>query len=302
MTIWGVPGLEPAEPSHPIIRPPLVVIMLQTLFRDLTHSNLSAVTPETELAYLALVPGKEEDFGGTELTRGDSTSNPRAPDDADDDLIIIDPLEKESAVQTKSPSILGKRTTDEKEDEVPMLVSSVHDSYAPSSSLPIYDSPSDPLSHIPPSPADVEMAEASPLPNLSRSSSMIVDSDERDPKRGRSVDHYTSSSQPMVDASSNDAERMRGLSQPQSQPEASPVEAFAPPAPPLPPRPQARPVLPERKQTKNEKLEAEVSSYMAFGRQNDVTECMDNVMFQIEAALKANVANTPGDQESLPKR
>lgn len=52
------------------------------------------------------------------------------------------------------------------------------------------------------------------------------------------------------------------------------VPPLAPPPPPLPPRPaQAR------------KATVSTNSTMMFGKQNDVSEAMDNVIFQIEAAL-----------------
>jgi ubiquitin carboxyl-terminal hydrolase 25/28 len=73
-----------------------VVILLQSLFNSLIHSSDVAVTPETELAYLALVPSKEEEA--------------KAPIET----IVIDDDDDEDLHVTKlptpvSPSVLGKR-------------------------------------------------------------------------------------------------------------------------------------------------------------------------------------------------
>lgn len=38
-------------------------------------------------------------------------------------------------------------------------------------------------------------------------------------------------------------------------------------------------------------LRVEADARHLTGRQNDVTECMDNVMFQIECALKPNTSD-----------
>ena len=139
------------------------------------------------------------------------------------------------------------------------------------------------------------MTEASPLPSLSRtSSSTVAGADERSAKRGRSVDQLPSHEIPSTDPSSR-------LS-PQAE-LASAVDSATATAPPLPPRPHSHPPSREPQQSNKEQLETEVSNYMAFGRQNDVTECMDNVMFQIEAALKANVTDESSQEtESLLKR
>ncbi|EJU02532.1 cysteine proteinase [Dacryopinax primogenitus] len=57
------------------------------------------------------------------------------------------------------------------------------------------------------------------------------------------------------------------------------------------------PPLPPRSSTK--RVEVQSDSFMMFGRQHDVSECMDNCMFQIEAALKPDQEVAEG---SLVKR
>jgi hypothetical protein len=279
-----------------------VVLLLQALFKQLTDSRMPAVTPETELAYLALVPSKEE-HEAQAATEENSHQQAQTGAADEDDLIIFEPNEgtrestREHLDGSKSPSVLGKRRTDEKDDEVAMSTSA-----APASlpAIPRNSSPPDTDDSSLSFDYDAEMTEVSPPPTLSRTSSTTVaDPDERNAKRGRSVDHNTPSSLPPV-KSLDSAVDVR-LPSPRSQ--TLPAVTTPPPAPPLPPRPHPRPAAPERQQTKKEQLEAEVSSYMAFGRQNDVTECMDNVMFQIEAALKSNAVGEEGEgTDSLLKR
>ncbi|CAG8669663.1 14949_t:CDS:10 [Funneliformis caledonium] len=53
--------------------------------------------------------------------------------------------------------------------------------------------------------------------------------------------------------------------------------------------------------TKEEKLRT--ASEMLFGKQQDVTECMDNVMFQLEAALKSSfMTDENGEKQNIVKR
>ncbi|GAA5961224.1 hypothetical protein JCM3765_002875 [Sporobolomyces pararoseus] len=277
------------------------VLLLQTLFSQLIHSPLSAVTPETELAYLALVPTKEEHEAEVTKEKNQEPSvQGKAAKDDDDDLIILEPSARESVntkdshTGSKSPSVLGKRKTEEKDEDVPMLIDHSSSSTTPSSTLPQLSSPNEVAGSENVLDDDFEMTEASPLPSLSRSSSSTVFGvDERNAKRGRSVDQLPSHELASIDSSSR-------LS-PQAE-LATGCESSSAIAPPLPPRPHPRPSVLNIKQTKNEQLEVEVSNYMAFGRQNDVTECMDNVMFQIEAALKANMTDESSkENESLLK-
>ena len=74
-----------------------VVLLLQTLYNQLIYSPTTSVTPITELAYLALVPSKEEtDLIAKSQANGDaSTSKTSAPSPDE---------------TSKSPTVLGKRT------------------------------------------------------------------------------------------------------------------------------------------------------------------------------------------------
>ncbi|GAA5861374.1 hypothetical protein JCM3774_000228 [Rhodotorula dairenensis] len=243
--------VSPAE----IKRSKRFVILLKTLFEQLIHAPVSAVTPETELAYLALVPSREEVeaaaaaatsapplTGEPETIKPDSSSTSGASPAASSDTV-------------KSPSsVLGKRKNGDDEEEfmqVDLLSSTPNKSERLLGERDL-NRVTDPPSTVVPTTG----AESGEL--------AVEESDYPRIKRGRSTDGDK------AEASSMKLDQV-----------ASPA-----PPPPLPPRPTTT-AAPD----KEKELERQVSTYMAFGRQNDVTECMDNVMFQVEAALLANSRN-----------
>ncbi|ORY90173.1 hypothetical protein BCR35DRAFT_299734 [Leucosporidium creatinivorum] len=273
--------------------------LLQGLFNSLIHAPVAAVTPETELAYLALVPSKDE----AELQQKPTAPAPTTTaEEEEDDLIIIDPPSNSNAISSspvivpspaspsasaeglKSPTVLGKRRNDQIDPSLQQptetdldLNSMVIDSQPPSTE---------------PSPAedimvDDSAAPLSPVSNSSRklSISKTGEDGDRTVKRGRSLEANVSSAigggdlvptemaDGVVELRSPDEVQLPRIPSPEEEKKVPP---------PLPPRPAT---------SKEAELEKQVSSYMAFGRQNDVTECMDNVMFQIECALKPNTSD-----------
>ncbi|KAF3925260.1 hypothetical protein ABW20_dc0105926 [Dactylellina cionopaga] len=79
----------------------------------------------------------------------------------------------------------------------------------------------------------------------------------------------------------------------------------APPAVPekplrtIPPIPERPPPIPPRP---NQKPNRKSSNTFSLGRQQDVTECIENVMFQLEAALKPEGHDTDGEQLDIIKK
>ncbi|KAK6506337.1 ubiquitin-specific protease ubp2 [Arthrobotrys conoides] len=63
--------------------------------------------------------------------------------------------------------------------------------------------------------------------------------------------------------------------------------------PPIPPRPKEKPTIATSAVSAAQSFE--------FGRQQDVTECIENVMFQLEAALKAEGTEPDGEQLDIIK-
>lgn len=101
----------------------IVVALLQSLFSQLIHADTPAVTPETELAYLALVPSKEEE----EVKK----KKQKEEEDDDDEVVIISssvrpaprsspppPPPSTTPEGMSSSTVLGKRTSDQLETEI----------------------------------------------------------------------------------------------------------------------------------------------------------------------------------------
>ncbi|GAA6009632.1 ubiquitin-specific protease UBP2 [Rhodotorula paludigena] len=287
------------------------VTLLQTLYEQLIHSPISAVTPETELAYLALVPSKEEADAAANASASSPVVEKDKPLSDEPDAIVVEPgktdaMSAAAASGARSPSyILGKRKNGETDAVSPAASSNTEmqlDSQSATGAAPL-SSPS--------------FAGSARMANLSLGESMlgsasgedaemadaVTDDERRSAKRGKSEEQKGAEPVSRVSsaaATSSSDTLVQRETQDDSQVDAMPVDvndADEREPPPLPPRQAARapsPELPPGLATGNEKqkeLERQVSTYMAFGRQNDVTECMDNVMFQVEAALLANSAN-----------
>ncbi|KAK4055088.1 ubiquitin-specific protease ubp2 [Microbotryomycetes sp. JL201] len=246
------------------------VELLQGLFRQLIHSPVNAVTPETELAYLALVPSKEENTG---VTKQSNTTE--KPADASKEPAAYDFAPQATSGATKepiSPSILGKRRAnpfDEAHEEQDAIA--VDEQIAPSEPALDHDIL-----------ADVTDSETT--------STTEQNADGRSIKRGRSIDSVATKQTEIVTNEAADGVReIRAL-------EDMAVDV-APAPPPLPPRPTTADAA-----SKERDLSAQVSNYMAFGRQNDVTECMDNVMFQLECAFNSATAQDASEVTAVLKR
>ncbi|KAK6540305.1 ubiquitin-specific protease ubp2 [Orbilia ellipsospora] len=70
------------------------------------------------------------------------------------------------------------------------------------------------------------------------------------------------------------------------------------PLPVIPPAPERPPPIPPRP---NQKPNRKSSNTFSLGRQQDVTECIENVMFQLEAALKPQGHDEDGEQLDIIK-
>ncbi|KAF3939283.1 hypothetical protein ABW19_dt0209123 [Dactylella cylindrospora] len=78
-------------------------------------------------------------------------------------------------------------------------------------------------------------------------------------------------------------------------PEVKESETILKLLPPIPDRPPPVPPRPVQKPARKD------SNFFSFGRQQDVTECIQNVMFQIEAALKPEGFDSDGEQLDIIK-
>lgn len=242
------------------------VILLQSLYNSLIHSSDVAVTPETELAYLALVPSKEEEA--------------KAPIET----IVIDDDEDEDQALTLtklsgpvSPSVLGKRGSDHLDTDGMDIEAMAIDS----------DSSKSPAGDV-----DSMAVEA-----RRRSPSALLPGDDRPLIKQRTSESVISSSlddlPPLIDADLPTRDGEGGVVEIGVPSDIEMATMITTGPPPLPPRKPMK--------SRVSDLGTEVSNYMTFGRQNDVTECMDNVMFQIECALNPSAAASEASTSILKK-
>ena len=222
----------------------------------------------------------------------------------------VDPAASTGVRSPSSSSVLGKRKVGEEgASSPPSVVGMQLDSQQPQQpplSSPTLASSGAAMASLSLPPAS--LSAVGPTEDADMADARAPDDDEaRRSKRGKSEEERSGASSvtERQDESPNGPEADEPMS---VDPQPSEGEAGEMP-PPLPPRrtdapsPESQPeqVMPPLvgggggpSGDKQKELERQVSSYMAFGRQNDVTECMDNVMFQVEAAL---LANAPSGQE-----
>ncbi|GAA5846834.1 hypothetical protein JCM9279_004459 [Rhodotorula babjevae] len=283
------------------------VALLQNLYQQLIHAPISAVTPETELAYLALVPSREEAEASTAPAATATLTEEPEP------LVVTGsdkPVDSAASNGVRSPSssasVLGKRKVGEEGAASPPSMSGMQlDSQQTPLSSPSLASGGAAMASLSLPPAS--LSSAGPTEDADMVDARAPDDGQvRRRKRGKSEEERSGASS--VTEQQDELPGGAEADEPMLvDPQASEGEAGQVP-PPLPPRRtdapspelQAEQVMPPLVSAggpsgdKQKELERQVSSYMAFGRQNDVTECMDNVMFQVEAAL---LANAPSGQE-----
>ncbi|KAI0652778.1 cysteine proteinase [Trametes meyenii] len=205
-----------------VVRSKKFVNLLADLFFNMEYCENPAITPEIELAKLALVTTQDEEDDADKA--GTDSSN-------DTDATLVDDMVPRNAAYDRAPSsplqspsgsVLGKRTRD-KDGDAHMDVDGATSTQGERADL------------------GKTTAAASPV----RQAAEFIE------------DAIASSSKLPAPATTELADvEMKD-------------EAQASKAPPLPPR--------KPRQTDD--------SVMMFGRQHDVSECMDNCMFQIETAL-----------------
>ncbi|KAA1097497.1 ubiquitin-specific protease ubp2 [Puccinia graminis f. sp. tritici] len=235
-----------------ILRSKQFASQLQGLFREMISTPLSAVTPERELAFLALVLSKDESPMSVPTTTTNANHNSSASTDAtlvDDQPVILGPTfnatpsPPANVASAGSSTVLGKRKSES---------SGSDDGHSTSRNLMDVDS-------VPPATADKELI--GPTKDLAMAgSSPILPTSEPDPPPPPKA------TAPLIIDLTDDSNN-------------------PPPPPPLPPRPN-----------RSKSVTAiESGSHMMFGRQNDVSECMDNCLFQIQAALDQEKIRASGE-------
>ncbi|KAG8835047.1 ubiquitin-specific protease ubp2, partial [Serendipita sp. 405] len=227
------------------------VLHLSDLFTQMAQAEANAITPPLELAKLALVTSKDEEEDEAKSNPKEGTGTLPAPSSTS--------ATTSSTSNPQSSTVLGKRHRES--DTVSHERQIGNDSASSSLSKPRSPRQEDLL---PPDksmriegPATAE-TEAMDTTDLATSQNQEIEMDD-----------------PEVSSVVGSAGASRAGSPTPSR--AQTVADSGPSAPPPLPK-RDPPPLPPRKQPTSD-------SVMMFGKQHDVSECMDNCMFQIETAL-----------------
>ncbi|KAG0146217.1 hypothetical protein CROQUDRAFT_44674 [Cronartium quercuum f. sp. fusiforme G11] len=267
---------------------------LQNLFQEMITTKHSAVTPERELAFLALVIPKEESTIRTDEEKNKNHQNANdssASTDAtlvDDRSTFIGPMNNPHmttslAVHATSPSstVLGKRKSEssDTEDDLEMCVTRDVEMEMEKEETTVQ------------TPEDINMAGTTPIPIPVHSQTLHF-------KSFNTSDDVVEGLRPILPS--------RAQTLPINKDETNANDSGQEPIvidltdevpnaalpPPLPPRPN-----------RNRSLAVtDNGSHMMFGRQNDVSECMDNCLFQIQAALdETKLSASVGEEGNIVK-
>ena len=241
---------------------------------SLEYSQTASIEPERELAYLALVTPQDE---AAEINDPEPVAGPASADaerkSTDTDVTLVDEA-LGSAIQSPSPpaprprlmsstsSVLGKRSSEDRDD--PMLGEQV----------------TSPTTYRQAFRTDSAMSERSdvttePTPPTSPVLSPMSAKSPRQ-EHQESIRHATREM-------TIEPEAGLLLHEPEG---VGPPDADVPQVPLETPRPAGPPPLPPRRTSAKKPFMADsVGGAMMFGKQHDVSECLDNCLFQIDAAL-----------------
>lgn len=215
--------------------------MLQGLFNQLIHAPTTAITPETELAYLALVPSKEEVDATASKTDADEIMTiDKSPTAMDVSPSAESPASTTTSDEAKSPSVLGKRTSEHLDGDLAQ------------DDIDVDKMVIDPELKSPLGDRDMNRKDGTPPPVAASL-----------PRRASSAHGVTTGAplSPSIAENASPDLLVKEAADGVVEIGSPDVEMAAPGPPPLPPR------LPKGKGKEPEKMELEkqVSSYMAFG-------------------------------------
>lgn len=276
-----------------------VIEALSGLFVNLELSEVASVAPELELAYLALVTSKDEEAESpvvlpsaldvsldtnTTLVEDDSIPMTNPPEE-----LMTAPLPPRRMSSTSS--VLGKRSSEDREDTDAM---NTDRQISPSASLPM---PTLPLPSLDDamlnSPSDVSTEVSSRSSSPVQLKKALPDDVARKTPRRESTALSRADREMTIEPEANVPScSIEDPNAPPNDPVSSNTDALPPP-PALPPR---KPVI---KDVGNGAMMFGTSLFgtcllhfwprlyllTLLGKQHDVSECLDNCLFQIEAAM-----------------
>lgn len=222
---------------------------------------MTSVAPQRDLAYLALVSSKDEE---AERRKSISVEGPKQQ------IIDLSGSDEPMAMDIDTPNLPAP---DDAGSEVTLT-----------SETPVDPLPSHTAEDLPPpysaDGSDFVMVDADVK---------IPDRDDKEnfPPLGAAKNSETLvTEKPLLRTAASEAEDI-------TLPDAD--DASRPMTPPMPDRPPPIPPRPDAKKRES------FSGDLMFGRQQDVTECIGNFMFQLEAAIRPTDHDAHGEQMDLIK-
>lgn len=230
-----------------------VVKLLQQLFKQLTESTTAAITPDRELELLALESSpRTEEQPPTPLI---STRPARQDSMTSDTTVVADPLPPNGGQQL-SPSVLGKRRMSNDETIASATVAS--------DAMDVDDDGPRPLED-PSAPTRPPLSTRPPSQYTSTLPDGPISADKRFEKGGLATeDAELVARERKVDG----AVEIAAESDQSAKAGEAPKATGAPP--PLPPR--------------RSSVKAQTGALL-FGKQNDISECLDAMLFKLDIAL-----------------
>jgi len=232
------------------------------LFQNLITSRASSVTPERDLAYLTLVSSKDEEEEERRISVSYDVPLPPLPPPV---ICINDDADDKMDIDEKAPQ--SDDTTSEA-----TLVNENEDLPPP------YPGPGE----------DYVMVYHDGKPNKAD------DKENLPPLKDITAGVVSAPRPPLQDIDMNEPQAASGAVANKTGP------TYGPPTPPpdIPDMPDRPPPVPPRPT----KQDSKPDTNLMFGRQQDVTECIGNVMFQVEAAIKPESVDENGEQIDLVKK
>lgn len=288
-TLWVSPFFcSQANPAYPTFGPcdSPVIDLLGNLFTSLEFSDTPSVEPERELAYLSLVTPQDE---AAEQAEPSAAPKDDGRTSQDTDITLVEepitlpqsPPPLRPRLLSLSSSVLGKRSSEDRDEAM-----QVDNPISPSAYRNLSAFRDSTMSE---ERSDVT-TEPSPPPTSPPSASSLTKSprhDNQESIRRATREMTIGPEEGLLDRDPS---------------EVGPEVPDVPQVPPETPR-LAPPPLPPRKSSQKPFMSEGGSGAMMFGRQHDVSECMDNVLFQIDAALDTDkLQEGSGQSESLVKK
>ncbi|PWN18644.1 cysteine proteinase [Microstroma glucosiphilum] len=256
--------------QHEVVRSQKLVQQLALLFDAMMTSPALAVSPERDLAYLALVSARAEELNEPPAGVVENAAEP-SPLTGEQDLMT-------SPVEERNGTLFSGPRTDEERVHVEGKSDSMELSRSDSGvQAPVETDVQDDASM-----KDVEVHTQPPTGMLVDLRPEAADAPDAKHPTITQLDPATENSKdiPQLEESGQPATETSHSNQNEETLPAYEPPNHAPP-PPLPPRPTA--TVPASDPVPNDT--SRKNSLMSLGAQQDVSECLDNVLFQIEVAL-----------------